>query len=140
MKKETIIVLVVLSILLTQAYSKYLKNDEDNTKQFLSLRFWKRDLVGSKMEIQNKKLGYHVPNKTAVWRVETLLTKEPATIDWLNRLDSSSILLDVGANVGMYSIYASALRGSKVFAFEPESQNFSILVKNIFLNNFLFLV
>jgi len=87
------------------------------------------------MDIQNKKLGYHVPNKTAVWRVETLLTKEPATIDWLNRLDSSSILLDVGANVGMYSIYAAALKGSKVFAFEPESQNFSILVKNIFLNN-----
>jgi hypothetical protein len=64
MKKETIIVLVVLSILLTQAYSKYLKNDEDNTKQFLSLRFWKRDLVGSKMEIQNKKCT----KKNCIWR------------------------------------------------------------------------
>ena len=71
MKKETILVLVVLTILLNQAYTKNLKNDEDNTKQFLSLRFWKRDFIGSKMEIQNKKCT----KKNCIWRRNILTCK-----------------------------------------------------------------
>jgi len=81
-----------------------------------------------------RKLRYFVPNQTALWRVNTLLSKEPSTIAWLKRLRPGSVLLDVGANVGMYTIFAAALAGAKVYAFEPESQNFSILVKNIMTN------
>jgi FkbM family methyltransferase len=79
-------------------------------------------------------LLYTTPNQMAMWRAETLFTKEPATIEWLRRLKPTDILLDVGANVGMYTIFAAAQRSAKVFAFEPESQNFSLLVKNIYIN------
>ena len=42
--------------------------------------------------------------------------------------------MDIGANIGIYSLYA-AKRGHKVVAFEPESQNFALLQRNISLNN-----
>lgn len=77
---------------------------------------------------------YSVPSKMALWRVETLLTKEPETIDWINSFGPSEVLVDVGANVGMYSIWAAATRGTRVFAFEPEAQNFALLNRNIQLN------
>ena len=82
----------------------------------------------------SSKLFYTTPNQIAMWRVQTLFTKEPATIEWLDRLKPDDVLLDVGANVGMYTVYAARQRGAKVYAFEPESQNFALLVKNIVLN------
>ena len=47
---------------------------------------------------------------------------------------AGDILFDVGANVGMYSIWAGN-RGVKVYAFEPEASNYEILCRNIALNN-----
>jgi FkbM family methyltransferase len=79
-------------------------------------------------------LHYVTPNKTCAWRVKTLATKEPSTIAWLDSLAPGAPLLDVGANVGMYSIYAAVVRRSQVFAFEPESQNYALLCQNIVLN------
>ena len=69
-----------------------------------------------------------------LWRANTFDTEEPETIGWLDTLAADDILWDVGANVGMYSIYAARFRRCKVIAFEPESQNFAVLVRNISLN------
>jgi FkbM family methyltransferase len=81
-----------------------------------------------------KKLTYAVPNRTTLWRVETLFTKEPSTIAWLSGFAADSVFLDVGANVGMYSVFAAIVPGARVFAFEPESQNYALLCKNIVQN------
>lgn len=45
-------------------------------------------------------------------------------------------VIDVGANIGYYSVLLSGLVGSdgKVFAFEPEKSNFTILKKNLLVN------
>jgi len=80
------------------------------------------------------RMKYATPNKLCLWRVKTLATKEPATIEWLDRLVPDQPFLDVGANVGMYSIYAAMVRRARVFAFEPESQNYALLCRNIVLN------
>jgi FkbM family methyltransferase len=69
------------------------------------------------------------------WRAKTFYTEEPQTITWLGGLKPTDILWDVGANVGLYSIYAAKQCGCKVFAFEPEAQNFALLIENIFLNH-----
>ncbi len=82
-----------------------------------------------------KKLRYAVPNRTTLWRVETLFTKEPSTIAWLSGFATDSVFLDVGANVGMYSVFAAIVPGARVFAFEPESQNYALLCKNIVQNS-----
>jgi FkbM family methyltransferase len=80
-------------------------------------------------------LRYHVPNSMCLARVQTLLTKEPDTIGWLYSIPTGATLLDVGANVGMYSVFAAVIRGARVFAFEPEAQNFAVLCRNIVANN-----
>jgi FkbM family methyltransferase len=81
-----------------------------------------------------RKLRYTTPNKTTLWRAETLITKEPGTIEWLEAITPGSVLLDVGANVGMYTVFAAVISGARVFAFEPESQNYALLCKNIVTN------
>ena len=63
-----------------------------------------------------------------------LLTREPETIDWLNELDETSLLWDIGANVGAYSLYA-ARRGARVWAFEPGPASFAALSENIRVND-----
>lgn len=83
---------------------------------------------------ENQKLLYCTPSNHTLWRVQTLFQKEPDTIAWLNSFEQGSVLYDIGANVGMYSIYAAAIRGARVYAFEPESQNYALLNKNIFVN------
>lgn len=77
---------------------------------------------------------YCVPNHFAQWRVQTLFTKEPHTIEWINTFAATDIFVDIGANVGMYSIWAAKTRGTRVFAFEPESQNYALLNRNIWHN------
>lgn len=86
------------------------------------------------VKVGDKTIIYNTPNRGAAWRVKTLFEKEPDTIAWLNGFEAGSVLYDVGANVGMYTIYAAGLRGVRVLAFEPESQNFGLLNKNIFSN------
>lgn len=74
------------------------------------------------------------PNPGTAWRVDTLFTKEPDTIEWIGGFRPREVFLDIGANVGMYTIWAAKTRGVTVYAFEPESQNYALLNKNIMLN------
>lgn len=79
-------------------------------------------------------VAYCTPNRFAKWRVDTLFKKEPDTIEWIRSFAPEDVLVDIGANVGMYSIWAAKTRGTRVYAFEPESQNFALLNKNIVAN------
>lgn len=56
--------------------------------------------------------------------------------DQLFKPEKDDIIVDVGAHIGVYTLKAAKLVGKKgkVFAFEPESQNFNLLLKNIALN------
>jgi len=86
------------------------------------------------VEFQGRDMTFFTPNGTTLWRVESLFSKEPDTIEWIGGFAEGESLLDIGANVGMYSIFAARTRGARVFAFEPESQNYAILNRNIHLN------
>jgi len=77
---------------------------------------------------------FSTPNLMTAWRVESLFTKEPDTIDWIAGFANDAVLVDIGANVGMYTVWAAKTRGVRVFAFEPESQNFALLNRNIARN------
>ena len=68
------------------------------------------------------------------WRAQTFHTEEPDTVSWLDTLLPEDVLWDVGANVGLYSLYASKFKHCQVFSFEPEAQNFALLVENVALN------
>jgi FkbM family methyltransferase len=77
---------------------------------------------------------YCTPNMATRWRVDTLYTKEPDTIEWIRSFEAGDVFVDIGANVGMYSIFAAKVKGAMVYAFEPESQNYGLLYKNIVVN------
>lgn len=68
-------------------------------------------------------------------RVRTLFSKEPITLAWIDTFGEGETLYDIGANLGMYTIYAAVMRGAHVHAFEPEALNYAELNKNIYLND-----
>lgn len=52
----------------------------------------------------------------------------------MHSLDKNFLLVDVGANIGSYSILASVETGCEVICFEPSKSTFDSLIKNIKLN------
>ena len=62
--------------------------------------------------------------------------EEPLMISWLKNFNSNDIFLDIGANVGTYTIPAIS-KGAFVYAFELDFINSSILFENLYLNKFL---
>lgn len=74
------------------------------------------------------------PNYLNHWRLKTFALKEPETLDWIDNIDSNSVLWDIGANVGLYSIYAAKTKNCNVHSFEPSVFNLELLARNIFQN------
>ena len=91
--------------------------------------------VTLKDKITGKSIRFTTPSETPLWRAQTLYTKELVTIEWIRSFDENKIFFDVGANVGVYSIFSATISNVKVFSFEPESNNFQVLMENILLNN-----
>jgi len=69
-------------------------------------------------------------------RGNTFYSKEPETINWIKNFGKKSIFFDIGANIGIYSLFAASLE-HKTVSFEPESHNFASLNININDNNFV---
>lgn len=70
-------------------------------------------------------------------RAERMFVKEKGTIAWLDReLRPDDVFYDVGANIGVYTIFGARRIGKKgaVVAFEPHIPNANSLIENIFLN------
>ena len=61
------------------------------------------------------KMQFAVPNHLNQYRVDTFSIKEPETLNWIDSLPEESELWDVGANIGLYSIYAAKKKKCNVF-------------------------
>lgn len=79
-------------------------------------------------------LKFVVPNSLCYWRAKTFSTKEPETLEWIDSMPQNALLWDVGANIGLYSVYAAKKRNCRVWAFEPSVFNLELLARNIFAN------
>jgi len=94
--------------------------------------------------ISSKKKGllFYCKNYLIKYRIDSLLSKEPETIQWIENFNKDDIFFDIGANIGLYSCYA-AQKGIRTFSFEPSVFNLEILAKNINinkLNNFITII
>ena len=90
----------------------------------------------TKLSYQINGISFDASFKAPWLRGERLFSKEPETIHWINEMmQPGDILYDIGANIGVYSLYAVS-RGLKVYAFEPESSSYAILNNNIKINSF----
>ena len=72
---------------------------------------------------------------SSIKRARSFFDKEPITISWIDNFAKGETLFDIGANLGLYTIYAAVMRTSTVHAFEPEALNYAELNKNIYLND-----
>ena len=94
------------------------------------------DMSELKKEIihNDQKLTFYVPSRMCFYRAETFSTKEPKTLSWIDSFEKNCSFWDIGANIGIYSCYATAKKNANVIAFEPSSFNSDLLAKNIFVN------
>jgi len=72
---------------------------------------------------------------TTRMRAATFSTKEPETLNWISSMSKNDKLIDIGANIGIYSLFAASL-GINTLAIEPDPLNFALLTLNTSLNEF----
>jgi FkbM family methyltransferase len=63
-----------------------------------------------------------------------LNSREPETIDWIDRFEVPCTFWDIGANVGVYTLYAALRHGISTLAFEPSPASYAALCRNIEVN------
>ena len=68
-------------------------------------------------------------------RAMSLLTKQTDTIAWIDAFSPKSVFWDVGANIGVYSLYAALRPGTRIVAFEPAAVNYYLLTANVEANH-----
>jgi len=88
----------------------------------------------TKVNFEGREIFFASGHGRLKWRAETFHSEEPMIIEWIKSFSSQDIFLDVGANVGTYTI-AAALRAKQVIAIELDPANIYCLHTNICLNN-----
>jgi FkbM family methyltransferase len=76
-------------------------------------------------------LTFYTPSKTAIFWPRYGVKAEPQTHAWIDRMAAGEVFWDIGASVGIYSLYA-ALRGDlTVLAFEANPYTYQCLLRNV---------
>lgn len=87
-------------------------------------------------KIKNKKIKFFIPSKASKYRVDKFFVKEPETIKFIEKYSKQKVFFDIGANIGLFTLFASSLnKHTNVFAFEPSGSNLGILNRNVSINN-----
>jgi FkbM family methyltransferase len=76
----------------------------------------------------------HTPNSVCARRHAFFLDKEPEMLEWIEEYGGEGALYDIGANIGMYSLYYAKSKPGNVYSFEPSAFNLRQLAKNISVN------
>lgn len=99
----------------------------------INLNFHKKRKIIN-IEHSDIKLSFLNTNEITTYRALSFSSKEPETLNWIDNFEKKSVFYDIGANVGIYSIYAAKKNDANVIAFEPSFFNLEILFKNIDIN------
>ena len=77
-------------------------------------------------------------NYLTKYRYDTFCFKEPETLAWIDKMEDGSVLWDVGANIGLYTIYFLVQKKNGIaVAFEPHPSNVAGLIDNLNGNDLL---
>ena len=82
-----------------------------------------RNIVMPKLKIfDSESFSFPIGNKKIIFannkgqqtyiknRMDRMLTKEPETIKWINNFETDSVFFDIGANIGIYSLYSAVVK------------------------------
>lgn len=127
--------------------------DQDDPRRFFRyataahaagmIAFW--DRFGRSLAVEHRGRDYamQVGDRHVVFAVtgpqlglhfDFFFVHEPGMWDWLAGLTADDVLLDVGANVGLYSVAAAALSGCRVVGLEPFPVNVEAFRANVAAN------
>ena len=85
--------------------------------------------------VDDKIIHFETPSARSLHDTMSVLDGEVETIRWINQLPMGTTLWDIGANVGVYSLYAAIMRNIHVHAFEPSASSYALLNRNIEINS-----
>lgn len=75
-------------------------------------------------------------NNIMVERARNTTYKERGTCDWIDAIPAGSVLWDIGANIGMFTLYAASRADLRILAFEPHPGNYYSLCSSIIANGY----
>jgi FkbM family methyltransferase len=114
---------------LEELYQKQINLKINQKRNYKNLKY------KPKLYSKKKEIIFYTPTKISNYRANTLYSKERDTINWIDQFGSKNmVFFDIGANIGVYSLYCSMLYKNRVFAFEPQYSNITLLEKNIQIN------
>lgn len=107
-------------------------------KIYFDIRNMKRDLHAKaiqkrKLEIGGHHVYFHIHSYESLFRSKGH-GEEAVLVDFINNIEASDIIWDVGANHGTYSMFASKI-GEEVHAFEPGPEARDSLQKHLSEND-----
>tara|TARA_R110000868_G_scaffold7354_4_gene39997 strand:- start:10793 stop:11677 length:885 start_codon:yes stop_codon:yes gene_type:complete len=79
-------------------------------------------------------IKFHCDSEIARIRAAGALDREPDTIAWIDEFLPDDNFLDIGSNVGVFTLYAAIIRGVNVTACDPLPQNHRALNQNAVIN------
>lgn len=110
---------------------RFLPRGEQIVSGFLE-RNWRRT---SNVKHGGVEIKFIIPNWLTKFRANSFSVKEPETLLWIEKMQPGETFWDIGANVGIYSIYAAKKQNVQVVAFEPSLLNLEILLRNVLAND-----
>lgn len=130
-KKITILIFLFFEYVSNKFFNK-------SIKYFFLKEIDKRNY--KKIILNQRSIFFYTPTSMCNFRVNTFFEKEPETLEWINGFEieenNEVCLWDIGANIGLYSIYAAVKhKNLKIFSFEPSTSNLRVLSRNLSINN-----
>ena len=106
-----------------------------------SILIWFKEFIQNdsykSIKLFDKSIKFFIPNQLTEYRVNTFFTKEPETLEWIDKFNNKDkiVFWDIGANIGLYSIYA-VLKHKNIIvqSFEPSTSNLRVLSRNLSIN------
>lgn len=86
------------------------------------------------VRLRGREIRYAPSSPPVVGFLARIFLFEPGLWRWMAGFGRDDVLLDIGANIGIYSIAAAGLFGVRVVALEPYGPNLRALRRNIALN------
>ena len=121
-------------------HEKILNDISKIFSRILSYNFYFTNQIVQNIELKNaitfnnRKLYFRTGHNRLNWRVESFYKEEPLMIEWLNNFNKTDIFLDIGANVGTYTLPALT-KVKYAYACEMDLKNSAILLENLLINN-----
>ena len=96
-----------------------------------------RDLLTEKHSIETSRgpIALICNNASEVHYAHHFFDREPSALRWIESFEGQCTFWDIGANIGIYSLFAALNRDVKVYAYEPSASSHSALYSNISANS-----